>query len=277
LQTGPGSPRPKAIGDDPFEALWLRYYGSIFNPARLKVGAMKREMPRKYWHNLPEAALIPDLVAGARQREIAMVDQGQLFETMPVAHSLEDVARHIEKCKACPIGCNGTRAVAGEGNPHSSLMIVGEQPGDQEEKRGRPFVGPAGQLLDQHLQAGGIDRSRAYMTNAVKHFKYELRGKHRLHQTPNAGEIDHCRWWLDSERRIVQPKTILAVGASAGRAILGRTPSINKERGQPIQLDGGSMLWITAHPSYLLRIPSEKRAAEEARFHEDLKLVATRS
>ena len=279
LQTGPGGEKPAEGKDDPFEELWLRYYSSIFNPARLKVKAMTKEMPKKYWHNMPEAALIPGLIAGAQGREAAMVERGAAPSDLPVAGSLDEIAQAIQTCRACPIGCNGTRAVAGEGPDDARLMIVGEQPGDQEEVAGRPFVGPAGQVLNAHLAEAGIDRTQVWMTNAVKHFKHEpqmRRGsKFRLHATPNAGEIDHCRWWLDSERRIIKPPVILALGASAGRAILGRTPSINKERGAPIVLGDGATLWITAHPSYLLRIPEEKRADEEARFLGDLRRVHT--
>lgn len=274
LTTGPGSTRPGAGTGDPFEALWLRYYASIFNPARLKIGAMTKEMPKKYWHNLPEAALIPDLVAGAQAREATMVAAGSAPTDRPIPRDLAEVATAIDACRACPIGCNGTRAVMGEGPPRAALMIVGEQPGDQEEVAGRPFVGPAGQVLNAALERAGIVRADAYLTNAVKHFKYEPRGKRRIHQSPTAGEIDHCRWWLDAERRLVQPRTILALGASAGRALLGRTPSINRERGQVHTLADGTALWLTAHPSYLLRLPEDKRAAEEARFAEDLAKVA---
>jgi uracil-DNA glycosylase family protein len=154
-------------------------------------------------------------------------------------------------------------------------MIVGEQPGDSEETQGRPFVGPAGQLLDRDLAAAGIERSSIRVTNAVKHFKFTPRGKRRLHQSPTAGEIDICRWWLDAERAIVRPRIVLALGASAGRAILGRTPSIGRERGREQTLADGSALWLTNHPSYLLRLDGEARETETARFADDLaKVVA---
>jgi DNA polymerase len=153
-------------------------------------------------------------------------------------------------------------------------MFVGEQPGDQEERTGRPFIGPAGQLLDHHLERAGIDRTDAYITNAVKHFKFAPRGKQRIHQTPTAGEIDKCRFWLDAERRILKPRIIVALGASAARAILGRTPSIQRERGRAIMLPDGATLWITVHPSYLLRIPDEMRERESRAFAEDLNVVA---
>ena len=203
-----------------------------------------------------------------------MVMAGGAALDMPWPATLDEVAAAVTACRACPIGCNGTRAVVGEGPQDSALMIVGEQPGDQEEIAGRPFVGPAGQVLDAHLARAGIDRSATWMTNAVKHFKHESTGKRRLHQTPTAGEIDHCRWWLDREREILRPRTILALGASAGRAVLGRTPNISRERGRPMALGDGSTLWLTAHPSYLLRLPEERRADEDALFHADLIAVA---
>ena len=274
LTTGPGGARPKGSGEDPFADMWLRYYAAIFNPARLKVAAMTKEMPKKYWRNLPEATLIPELIAGAQERERRMVMAGGAALDMPWPATLDEVAAAVTACRACPIGCNGTRAVVGEGPQDSALMIVGEQPGDQEEIAGRPFVGPAGQVLDAHLARAGIDRSATWMTNAVKHFKHESTGKRRLHQTPTAGEIDHCRWWLDREREILRPRTILALGASAGRAVLGRTPNISRERGRPMALGDGSTLWLTAHPSYLLRLPEERRADEDALFHADLIAVA---
>ena len=176
----------------------------------------------------------------------------------------------------CLIGALDNRAVMGEGPQHASLMIVGEQPGDQEDRQGRPFVGPAGQLLDVHLQRAGIERERAYVTNAVKHFKYVMRGKRRLHQSPAAKEIDTCRWWLEGERELVKPRMMLALGASAARGLLGKTVSISKARGTPHRLDDGSELWITAHPSYLLRLEGEAREAQERLFEADLAAVARR-
>lgn len=275
--------RSDAPAHDATEDLWRQYFASTFNPARLKVGAMMSEMPKKYWKNMPEAALIPELIASAQSRESRMVDAGASEFTDP-ATSLPAISAGIAACRQCAIGCVGTRAVAGEtrhdGNINPSekttLMIVGEQPGDQEEIAGRPFVGPAGQVLDMHLQQAGIDLRAAYLTNAVKHFKYTLRGKRRIHQSPTAKEIDTCRWWLDAERRIVQPRLILALGASAARGILGKTVSITKARGQPLQLDDGSELWITAHPSYLLRLDGDARAEQEKLFQKDLHILAKR-
>jgi len=272
LCEGPPAARGDAPAGDDMEALWRRYYASIFNPARLKVDAMLREMPRKYWRNLPEAALIPALVAGAQAREAAMVDRGKALFDEERPRSLDAIVAQGQTCRRCPIGCNGTRAVAGEGPVGASLMIVGEQPGDVEEQMGRPFVGPAGRLLRAALAEVGIDAGRAYVTNAVKHFKFVPRGKRRLHQSPNAGEIDTCRWWVESERLLVRPRLVLALGASAARAMLGKTVSVQKVRGEPMALDDGSELWITTHPSYLLRLQDEGRALEEERFAADRRI-----
>lgn len=274
LTEAPGTSREDAPDEDATEHLWQRYYASIFNPARLKIAMMVKEMPRRYWKNLPEARLIPELIAGAQAREADMVARGgNAFPEDPPA-TLEDIAQGISVCRRCPIGCNGTRAVAGEGPGHARLLIVGEQPGDAEEREGQPFIGPAGQLLNSHLQEAGLKRADIRVTNAVKHFKFELHGKRRIHQNPSAGEIDHCRWWLDAERRLVRPDVILALGASAGRAILGRTPSLNRERGHCAVLPDGSRLFLTVHPGYFLRIDAAIRNREEEKFKADLRAVA---
>ncbi len=153
-------------------------------------------------------------------------------------------------------------------------MIVGEQPGDQEDLAGKPFVGPAGRVLDVALEEAGIDRSDVYVTNAVKHFKHEPRGKRRLHKTPNAGEVTACRWWLDQERGLVKPKVVLALGATAGLAVFGRKPAVTKERGQPVALADGATGMLTVHPSYLLRLPDEQaKVLEREKFVQDLRQV----
>ncbi|MEM6267630.1 MAG: UdgX family uracil-DNA binding protein, partial [Pseudomonadota bacterium] len=245
------------------------------NPARLKVGAMLAEMPKKYWKNMPEAELIPDLIAGAQAREAGMVVAGAREERAQ-PETLETLMQGISGCRDCPIAECGTRAVMGEGAVGARLMIVGEQPGDQEDHQGRPFVGPAGQLLDQYLAHAGIERSAAYVTNAVKHFKFQWKGKRRIHHSPAAKEIDTCRWWLEAERAIVRPRVILALGASAARGLLGKTVSIARVRGTPIALDDEAELWVTAHPSYLLRVDGRAREEQEARFAADLAAVKAR-
>jgi uracil-DNA glycosylase family protein len=241
----------------------------------LKVGAMLKEMPRKYWKNMPETALIPELVAGAQARESAMVEAGAI-EYGERPKSLSGIDEAIHACRRCPIGLLDNQAVMGEGPRKAELMIVGEQPGDQEDLAGRPFVGPAGKVLNAHLERAGIDRRQVYLTNAVKHFKYVPRGKRRLHQSPTAKEIDICRWWLEGERAIVKPRLLLALGASAARGLLGKTVSISQARGQPHALEDGSELWVTVHPSYLLRLQDEAKEQQERLFEADLAAVAER-
>jgi DNA polymerase len=275
LEEGPPAQRSDAPAGDPTEDLWRKYYASIFNPARLKIGAMLKEMPRKYWKNMPEAALIPELVAGAQARESQMVAAGKL-DMGERPKSLSGIDKAIHACRMCPIGFLDNQAVMGEGPQDANLMIVGEQPGDQEDLAGRPFVGPAGQLLDRHLERAGIDRRSAYVTNAVKHFKFVQRGKRRLHQSPTSKEIDICRFWVEGERELVQPKLVLAMGASAARGMLGKTVSISKARGRPHTLEDGSELWVTAHPSYLLRLDGPARDEQSRLFDADLAAVKER-
>ena len=275
LREGPPATRADAPNGDPVEELWRGYYASIFNPARLKVGAMLSEMPKKYWKNMPEAQLIPELIAGAQAREARMVATGEM-ELGERPETLAAVDKAIQACARCPIGELENTAVMGEGPQDAPLMIVGEQPGDNEDMAGRPFVGPAGQVLDAHLEEAGIDRRSAYLTNAVKHFKFNQRGKRRIHQSPGAKEIDTCRWWLESERAIVKPQLVLALGASAARSMLGKTVSIKASRGTPHALEDGSELWVTAHPSYLLRLDGAARDEQEKLFQADLAAVAER-
>jgi len=190
--------------------------------------------------------------------------------------SLSGIEKAIHECRRCPIGFLENQAVMGEGLKKSMLMVVGEQPGDQEDLAGKPFVGPSGQLLDRYLVEAGIDRAQVYVTNAVKHFKFVWRGKRRLHQSPTAKEIDTCRFWLEGELEIVRPKVVLALGASAARGMLGKTVSITKARGQAHELPDGRELWVTAHPSYLLRLQDEPKREQERLFRADLAAVAER-
>ncbi|MFN3371338.1 MAG: UdgX family uracil-DNA binding protein [Sphingomonadaceae bacterium] len=273
----PGASRADAPAEDPLEAIWTTYYASIFNPARLKLKAMQSEMPRKYWKNLPEAALIPALVAGAEARTEAMLAAGgdSSDAAQPAGASLDELRDAARGCTRCPLSGPATQTVFGEGPADAPLMIVGEQPGDQEDRQGRPFVGPAGQLLDRCLAEAGIDRARAYVTNAVKHFKFMARGPRRIHASPSPAEIEACRWWLDREIELVNPRLILMLGASAARSFLGRPATVGRERGRPIPLPGGRTGFLTVHPSYLLRIEDPNTAeAERARFVADLGAAA---
>jgi uracil-DNA glycosylase family protein len=193
----------------------------------------------------------------------------------PDTGSLKEVREAAKDCKACPLWTNATQTVFGEGPAHARIMLVGEQPGDQEDRIGHPFVGPAGQLLDRALADAGIDRSNVYVTNAVKHFKYELRGKRRLHKKPADSEIAACHQWLERELELVTPDLVVAMGATAARGLLGRTTPIEVNRGKVIPFTAGMQLLITVHPSYLLRVPDEFRADAYARFVQDLQVAAT--
>lgn len=189
----------------------------------------------------------------------------------PDAGTLEELAGLEGSCTRCPLYRGATQAVAGEGRAYSRLMLVGEQPGDREDREGRPFVGPAGQVLDRALDEAGVPRREVFVTNAVKHFKYEQRGKRRLHKRPNANEIERCKWWLDTEIRLVRPAVIVAMGATAARSVVGRGGTIGSLRGSPLPLAEGRTAFVTIHPSYLLRMRDEMdRAFQYKAFVDDL-------
>jgi uracil-DNA glycosylase family protein len=196
-------------------------------------------------------------------------DDGLLVKSLSALRAAEN------ECRRCPLYKNATQAVPGQGPRSASMMLVGEQPGDQEDKAGLPFVGPAGRILDRALEEAGIERKRVFVTNAVKHFKYEMRGKRRLHKRPNAYEIERCHWWQDLERAIVKPAVIVALGATAARSVLGRPTTIGEVRGRSLPLDDGSKAFVTVHPSALLRIKDEtdKRQAYSS-FVADLRLAS---
>jgi len=193
----------------------------------------------------------------------------------PVVTSLSALNEAENKCRRCPLYRHATQAVPGQGPRRASMMLTGEQPGDHEDKAGLPFVGPAGRVLDSALAEAGVDRKGVFVTNAVKHFKYEMRGKRRLHKRPNAYEIDRCRWWQNLERAIVKPSVIVALGATAARSVLGRPTTIGKARGQPLQLDDGATAFVTVHPSALLRIKDEADKRRQYQlFVDDLRLAS---
>lgn len=250
LREGPGADRSIAGDSDPIEDIWKSYYSATFNPARLKTKAMLKEMPKRYWHNMPETALITDLIRSAQQREGQMIAAPAREESRQT--TLAGLRQEAAGCTRCPLHCNATQTVFGEGPADAKLMIIGEQPGDQEDVAGRPFVGPAGQLLDQALAKAGIDRAQTYLTNAVKHFKYQRRGKIRLHQSPNAGEIQLCRWWVEQEIEIVKPTQIILLGASAVFSLIDKKIPMAEARRASWSV-GSTSVSATFHPSYILR------------------------
>jgi uracil-DNA glycosylase family protein len=256
---------------------------------------MQNEMPKKYWRNLPEASLIKPLIEGAGRTTSAMIanaatephkPQKRLeppkindkASEMPRKHAddIETLREEAADCRACPLYKDATQTVFGEGPPTARIMLVGEQPGDKEDLAGKPFVGPAGQMLDRALEEAGIDRRTVYVTNAVKHFKFVPRGKIRLHQKPNTPEIKACRPWYERELTAIKPELVVAMGATAAQSVFGKITPVNKNRGRLIDLDDdGTRALVTVHPSYLLRLPdADAKAREYQRFVQDLKIAA---
>jgi uracil-DNA glycosylase family protein len=196
-------------------------------------------------------------------------------QPLTVYPNLDSARKAAKDCRDCDLWRHGTQTVFGEGAKHARIMFVGEQPGDREDQEGRPFVGPAGALLDKALLEAGIDRKQTYVTNAVKHFKWEPRGKRRIHKKPNSIEIAACRQWLDAEMELVRPELIVCLGATAAQALLGRAFRVTKQRGQLLQFAGGSKILATVHPSSILRAPDEEtRHQDFGKFVSDLRVVA---
>jgi DNA polymerase len=208
-----------------------------------------------------------------------MTQQSLLDKTaaplVPARPSLTKLRGAAADCKACPLWKTGTQTVFGEGSPKAEVMVVGEQPGDQEDKAGKPFVGPAGRLLDQAMEEAGIDRSLAYVTNVVKHFKWQARGKRRIHQKPNWSEIAACHPWLEAELAVVKPRVLVCLGATAAQALLGRQFRVTRQRGEPVDSELAPVVLATVHPSSILRADEEDRETELAAFVSDLKVVAS--
>ncbi|KAB0682576.1 UdgX family uracil-DNA binding protein [Aureimonas leprariae] len=298
LSFAPGASIEDRPKEDATEDLWLTYYASIFNPARLKVKAMQAEMPKKYWKNLPEATLIQPLVRGAEAASRRMLETAptlpslrheRVAETIGMARAaktaedpllgnqprtLDEARAEAKHCQACSLWEPATQTVFGKGPDDAPVIFVGEQPGDQEDIAGEPFVGPAGKVFDSALADAGIDRSRAYVTNAVKHFKFVPRGKRRIHQKPSMGEVKACRFWLEMERDIVKPKLVVALGATAAATVLGKSVTIRDTRSKLIDLDAETKLLVTVHPAYILRLPDpDLQAKETEAFNRDMALV----
>ena len=287
---GPGGTRDDVPAEDATDDAWRAYYAHIFNPARLHIDAMKREMPQKYWKNLPEARLIAPLIRSAGAQEAAMiakiqseapkraaiitrqVEGGRAAPAHDGSNTLAVLRHESETCQRCPLYKDATQTVFGEGLSSADLVFVGEQPGDKEDLAGRPFVGPAGEMFDKALDDAGIDRRRAYVTNSVKHFKFEPRGKRRIHKKPGVGEINACRFWLEREMEALRPNLTIALGATAIRSLTGETASVLASRGKVLSSPFAGRVFVTVHPSFLLRLPdAESQRIEYGRFVEDLR------
>ena len=274
------TPCEKQALEDDVEQLWQTYYASTFNPARVRTKAMRNEMPRRYWKNLPEAALIPQLVAEAEKRVAEMAArealpapkfhqaiqarQSAITIQAHVPGSMTELAQDIRGCRACSLQCHATQAVVGEGPETAKVMIVGEQPGDQEDLAGRPFVGPAGQLLMRCLEEAGVAREALYLTNAVKHFRFTVNSRRRIHQTPGVEHISACQPWLKREIALVKPRLIVSLGATALRAVSGPSDRLKDVRGTLREHAGEGWAHLTlAHPSWILRLGSTDQAERE--------------
>ncbi len=262
LTVGPGANPSDVPDDDALESYWRAHFAAIFDPARRK--AMLSETPCASWRNLPDAAAIPDPMRSAVPAAESMPEQDMRDPAkLPLAPvrvaaragggandtRLARAAEEAAECRRCDLWQKATQTVFGEGPPDARIMFVGEQPGDQEDLAGRPFVGPAGQILDRALEEAGVDRRTVYVTNAVKHFKFVPRGKRRIHAKPDTVEIVACKHWLDSEREAIQPALLVLLGATAARAVLGRMVTIARERGERIPLDARTDAFVTVHPS----------------------------
>jgi len=275
LHFGPGREGQCAeIGDD-WEAFWRTYYASIYNPARMMIKAMKKEMPMHHWQTLPEARLIPGLIRGSSSHLQRMVGKAQATAerfVSPEMATLEAVSAALPACEGCQLAVH-CRPTPGAGNAQASLVLVGEQPGDEEEKRGEPFIGPAGQLLWKVAAEAGVDWTRLYVTNAVKHFKYEYQGPFRLHKRPDRDEVAACRPWFQREMAIVKPKVVLCLGSTAALSVTGRLWPVERYRGTWLPSSSPYRVLLTYHPAAILRAPAEKASVYYADLLRDLALA----
>ena len=283
-----GVPRSSAPQSDELEDLWRTYYANIFNPARVKIKMMKSEMPVRYWKTLPEAEIIDQLIEDAPQRVERMVKQQEGYAESAATfmssvaapdRSISQLRELAAKCTACDLHRNTTQTVFGIGNESANVVIVGEQPGDREDLEGRPFVGPAGNVLMKALDDAGIDASKIYFTNVVKHFKHTLtetpQGKKRLHQRPGAREVRCCRPWLDAELEWINPKLIVCLGVTAAKAIINPGFKLTADRGKTFAMSSVQQAIATWHPAAILRMPDQNRRLEmQQQFDDDLRMAS---
>lgn len=265
LTYGPGLPQHEFQTEDAFDEVWQTYYASIFNPARVKIKAMKAEMSPQYWSSMPETRLIPELIRSAPARLQEMAKNQNRQAEPPQGATLAQLRAAARSCEACPIKHRAQNLVFGEGPETARLMIVGEQPGDREDQEGRPFVGPAGEVLDECLRAAGLERAEIYVTSAVKHFKWresETGSKIRIHQKASGSEMHACKPWLEAEIARVKPDLIVALGATAGTALLGRLPKVKEERGRLFESALAPAILLSWHPAAILRSFSEEDRLE---------------
>ncbi len=277
LSFRPGVPRGDAPQGDALEDLWRDYYSSIFNPARVKIKAMKAEMPVRYWGTLPETQLIPELLLKADVRVMEMTKQQKTSAALwvPPTNNLGELRQAAPGCQGCSLYEHATQVVFGEGPQNAKVVMVGETPGNDEDLAGHPFVGPAGKLLNRAMDEAGIDRTQVYVTNAVKHFKFTERGKRRIHAKPSGTEISACRPWLEAELASIHPELIVCLGATAAQTLMGRDFRITAERAVFFPHRWAKQLVATIHPSAILRA-EDRQDQEYQLFVQDLHTIAAR-
>jgi DNA polymerase len=277
LSFGPGIPRSGAPAGDALEDLWRDYYASVFNPARVKVKAMKAEMPVRHWATLPEAEMIPGLLAKAEGRvtEMAKSQAASAAPFIPATRALDRLREAAPGCRGCDLYQHATQVVFGEGPSDAKVVMVGEQPGDEEDVKGHPFVGPAGRLLSKAMHESGLDREKIYVTNAVKHFKFIERGKRRIHAKPTGIEISACRPWLEAELAAIEPALLVCLGATAAQSLMGRDFRVTTDRGKFFPHRWAKEIVATIHPSAILRA-QDRTEIEYELFVKDLRLIAAK-
>jgi uracil-DNA glycosylase len=262
LRYGNGVQRSEASNSDDLEDLWSTYYRTTFNPARTNLDLMRQEMPTRFWSQMPELNQLPGVLAEAPSRLATMQHQQTLSARplVPTSGDLNVLREAARTCTGCSLHCSATQTVFGRGPSTAKVVLIGEQPGDVEDQRGLPFVGPAGEVLDRALADAGIPRDQVYMTNAVKHFKHTREGKRRLHETPRMSEIVACKPWLEAELAAIRPQAIVLLGATAAKALLGGTVRITRDAGKFQPTSYAPHTLISVHPSFVLRSRDEEQS-----------------
>ena len=278
LKYGPGADRSDAPAADQLEDLWRDFYRAIFNPARIKIKTMKREMPVRHWKNLPETEIIADMLAEAPARVQAMLQhsEGSLrsaADFIPPEYDIETLRVAARGCEGCELHLAAHQTVFGVGPANAKLMIVGEQPGDEEDKQGKPFIGPAGQVLDEALVAAGLQRSDIYITNAVKHFRFLYKDSFRQHQSPSRYHVQACKPWLTAEIMSIKPALVVCLGNTAARSLIQPNFMMKNGRGQLVA--GAPPMIATYHPSSILRQPAHLRESHRQDFMTDIEAIAS--
>jgi uracil-DNA glycosylase len=278
LHFAAGADTPPA-NDDELEELWSRYYATTFNPARTNLRMMRSEMPQRFWNNMPELANLGQVLAKAPGRVEEMIAVQKKTPGagpfVPPSADLRQRREAVAQCEGCELYKHATQPVFGEGPADARVVLIGEQPGDSEDREGRPFVGPAGEVLNRALAEAGLNRSEVYLTNAVKHFAFEERGKRRIHRTPRLSEVTACKPWMEAELERVAPAIVVCLGATAAKAVFGAQFRLTEQRGNFLETRFARKTIATYHPSAVLRADSPAARDELYRILvEDLKTVA---